>query len=143
MHTEKLELNLPNIVQQVQESCQHLEHVSNSRPERSFYISFFNGSLSNVGAIKYVLMYTTLILNESMQLTMAERKENLRTEPFKPSRRLFTDIAGRAVCLISGADVAVIKEYNLRWHHKTQQQDKLQNLNAEKKQWHKCKENEI
>uniref|UniRef100_A0A3B4FC09 DUF4371 domain-containing protein n=1 Tax=Pundamilia nyererei TaxID=303518 RepID=A0A3B4FC09_9CICH len=46
---------------------------------------------------------------------------------------MFTDIAGKPVCLISGANVAVIKEFNLRRHYETKRQDKLKNLNAEQK----------
>uniref|UniRef100_A0A3B4GZR3 DUF4371 domain-containing protein n=1 Tax=Pundamilia nyererei TaxID=303518 RepID=A0A3B4GZR3_9CICH len=46
---------------------------------------------------------------------------------------MFTDIAGKPVCLISGANVAVIKEFNLGRHYQTKRQDKLKNLNAEQK----------
>lgn len=37
---------------------------------------------------------------------------------------MFTDIAGKPVCLICGANVAVIKEFNLRCHYETKHQDK-------------------
>ncbi|GAA6217531.1 general transcription factor II-I repeat domain-containing protein 2-like, partial [Lates japonicus] len=42
---------------------------------------------------------------------------------------MFTDI----VCLICGANVAVIKEFNLRRHYETKHQDNLKDLNAEQK----------
>lgn len=45
---------------------------------------------------------------------------------------MFTDIAGKPVCLICGANVAVIKEFNLRRHYETKHRE-LQNLNAEQK----------
>lgn len=44
---------------------------------------------------------------------------------------MFTDIAGKSVCLIGGSNVAVIRELNLRLQHfETKHQDKL------KKYWH-------
>uniref|UniRef100_A0AAR2IK74 SPIN-DOC-like zinc-finger domain-containing protein n=1 Tax=Pygocentrus nattereri TaxID=42514 RepID=A0AAR2IK74_PYGNA len=46
---------------------------------------------------------------------------------------LFTDIAGRPVCLICGAIVAVFKEFNLRRRYETKHQDNLKDLNAEQK----------
>lgn len=46
---------------------------------------------------------------------------------------MFTDIAGKPVCLLCGANVAVIKEYNVKRHYETKHQDKLKNLNAEQK----------
>lgn len=46
---------------------------------------------------------------------------------------MFTDIAGKPVCLLCGANVAVIKEYNVKRNYKTKHQDKLKNLNAEQK----------
>jgi len=46
---------------------------------------------------------------------------------------MFTDIAGKAVCLICGANVAVFKEFNLRRHYETKHQDNLKDLNAEQK----------
>lgn len=38
---------------------------------------------------------------------------------------MFIDIAGKPMCLICGANMAVIKEFNLRRHLKTKHQDKL------------------
>lgn len=46
---------------------------------------------------------------------------------------MFTDIASKPLSLICGANAAVMKEFNLRRHFKTKHQDKLKNLNAEKK----------
>ena len=46
---------------------------------------------------------------------------------------MFTDIAGKPVCLICRGNVAVTKEYNLRRHYETKHQDKLKNLDAEQK----------
>uniref|UniRef100_A0A3B4G7C8 SPIN-DOC-like zinc-finger domain-containing protein n=1 Tax=Pundamilia nyererei TaxID=303518 RepID=A0A3B4G7C8_9CICH len=46
---------------------------------------------------------------------------------------MFANIAGKPMCLICGANVAVIKEFNLKRHYETKQQDKLKNLNAEQK----------
>lgn len=46
---------------------------------------------------------------------------------------MFIDIAGKPMCLICGANVAVIKEFNLRRHLETKYQDKLKNLNSEQK----------
>ena len=46
---------------------------------------------------------------------------------------MFTDIAGKPVCLICGANVAVFKEFNLRRHYETKHQDNLKDLNAEQK----------
>lgn len=46
---------------------------------------------------------------------------------------MFTGIPGKPVCLISEANVVVIKEFNLRQHYEAKCQDKLKNLNAEQK----------
>ena len=46
---------------------------------------------------------------------------------------MFIDIASKLVCLICGGNVAVIKEFNLRWPFETNPQDKLKNLSAEQK----------
>lgn len=37
------------------------------------------------------------------------------------------------MCLVCGANVAVIKEYNLRWHYETKHQDKYKNLDLQQK----------
>lgn len=67
---------------------------------------------------------------------MVERKVDSESRAFQRqwvTEYMFTDIAGKPVCLISGANVAVIKEFNLRRHYETKRQDKLKNLNAEQK----------
>lgn len=47
---------------------------------------------------------------------------------------MFTDIAGKPVNLICGANVTVLKELNLEWYVKTKHhQDKLKSLNADEK----------
>uniref|UniRef100_A0A669FB93 DUF4371 domain-containing protein n=1 Tax=Oreochromis niloticus TaxID=8128 RepID=A0A669FB93_ORENI len=66
---------------------------------------------------------------------MVERKVDSESRAFQHqwvAEYMFTDIAGKPVCL-SGANVAVIKEFNLRRHYETKRQDKLKNLNAEQK----------
>ncbi len=67
---------------------------------------------------------------------MDKRKVDSENKAFQnqwEAEYMFTDIAGKPVCLICGANVAVIKEYNLRWYYETKHQDKLKNLNAEQK----------
>uniref|UniRef100_A0A3P9CFD4 SPIN-DOC-like zinc-finger domain-containing protein n=1 Tax=Maylandia zebra TaxID=106582 RepID=A0A3P9CFD4_9CICH len=67
---------------------------------------------------------------------MAKRKVDSVNRAFQHrwvTEYMFTDIAGKSVCLIYGANVAVIKEFNLRQHYETKHQDKLKNLNAEQK----------
>lgn len=46
---------------------------------------------------------------------------------------MFTDMAGKPVCLIGGANVAVFTEFNPRRHSETKHQDNLKELNAEQK----------
>src|SRR4029434_10782661 len=46
---------------------------------------------------------------------------------------MFTDVKGKTVCLVCGADVAVMKEYNLRWHYETKHQDKNKHLDMKQK----------
>lgn len=46
---------------------------------------------------------------------------------------MFTDITSTVLCLLCGANVALIKEYNPRWHYKTKHQDNLKNLIAVQK----------
>lgn len=50
----------------------------------------------------------------------------------KSPTRMFTDIVGELVCLVYGANLAVIKEFNLRQHCETKHRE-LRNLNAEQK----------
>ena len=46
---------------------------------------------------------------------------------------MFTDAKGKPVCLVCGADVAVMKEYNLRRHYETKHQDKYKHLDMKQK----------
>uniref|UniRef100_A0A668UY73 DUF4371 domain-containing protein n=1 Tax=Oreochromis aureus TaxID=47969 RepID=A0A668UY73_OREAU len=65
---------------------------------------------------------------------MVERKVDSESRAFQRqwvTEYMFTDIAGKPVCLFSRANVAVIKEFNLRRHYETKRQDKLKNLNAD------------
>ena len=41
---------------------------------------------------------------------------------------MFTDVKDKSFCLVCGADVAVMKEYNLRRHYETKHQDKYKHL---------------
>ena len=41
---------------------------------------------------------------------------------------LFTEISGKAVCLVCGEKIAVFKEYNLNRHYKTKHAAKYKNL---------------
>ncbi|XP_035500193.1 general transcription factor II-I repeat domain-containing protein 2-like [Scophthalmus maximus] len=66
---------------------------------------------------------------------MAKRKVDSENRAFQnrwEAEYMFTDIAGKPVCLVCGANVAVIKEFNIRRHYETKHQE-LQNLNAEEK----------
>lgn len=40
----------------------------------------------------------------------------------------FIGIAGKDICLICGANIAVIKEFNLRRHSERKHQDKLKKI---------------
>ena len=44
------------------------------------------------------------------------------------SKYLFTEDKGKAVCLVSGEQVAVLKDYNLNRHYKTIDTEKCNNL---------------
>ena len=46
---------------------------------------------------------------------------------------MFTDVKGKPVCLVCGANVAVMKEYNLRRHYETKHQDKYKHLDMKQK----------
>ena len=46
---------------------------------------------------------------------------------------MFTDSGGKPVCLICVGNVAVIKEYVLRWHYETKHQGKFKKLDVEQK----------
>ena len=67
---------------------------------------------------------------------MAKRKVDAEKRTFQnrwDDVYLFTDIAGKPVCLICGKSVAVMKEFNLRLHYETKHQELLNTLNMEQK----------
>ncbi|XP_051778830.1 general transcription factor II-I repeat domain-containing protein 2-like [Erpetoichthys calabaricus] len=71
-----------------------------------------------------------------LALMMPKRKVDSENRAFKnrwEAEYMFTDVAGKPVCLICGANVAVIKEFNLRRHYETKHQDNLKDLNAKQK----------
>ena len=47
------------------------------------------------------------------------------------AKYLFTEVKGKAVCLVCGTQVAVFKEYNLSRHYATKHADKYKNLSEE------------
>uniref|UniRef100_A0AAY5KZX0 HAT C-terminal dimerisation domain-containing protein n=1 Tax=Esox lucius TaxID=8010 RepID=A0AAY5KZX0_ESOLU len=46
-----------------------------------------------------------------------------------------TEIKGKAVCLICGTQVSVLKDYNLNRHYTTKHEDKYRNLSDEERAW--------
>lgn len=46
---------------------------------------------------------------------------------------MFTILKDKPVCLVCGASVSVIKEYNIRQHYETKHQDKCKDLNKNQK----------
>ncbi|XP_062373410.1 general transcription factor II-I repeat domain-containing protein 2-like [Sardina pilchardus] len=67
---------------------------------------------------------------------MAKRKVDFENRGFQErweAEYMFTDIKGKPVCLVCGADVAVIKEYNLRRHYETRHQEKYKDMNIQQK----------
>lgn len=48
---------------------------------------------------------------------------------------MFMEVKGKAVCLLCGETLAVMKEYNLKRHHETSQKhkDKNKNMNTEQR----------
>ncbi|KAM4555660.1 general transcription factor II-I repeat domain-containing protein 2A-like [Odontesthes bonariensis] len=49
------------------------------------------------------------------------------------AKYLFTDIQGKAVCLVCGTQVAVLKDYNLNRHFVTKHEEKYKNLSDEER----------
>ena len=67
---------------------------------------------------------------------MAKRKVDFENRGFQERSEadyMFTDVTGKPVCLVCGADVAVMKEYNLRRHYETKHQDKYKHLDMKQK----------
>jgi len=50
------------------------------------------------------------------------------------SKYLFTEVKGKAVCLVCGAQVAVFKDYNLSRHYLTKHAEKYKNLSDEERE---------
>lgn len=46
---------------------------------------------------------------------------------------MFTEVAGKPVCLLCGESVAVMKEFNLRRHHETKHADKNKDMDMEQR----------
>ena len=69
---------------------------------------------------------------------MAKRKVDGENRGFKArweAEYMFTEVKGKAVCLLCGESVAVMKEYNLRRHHETSKKhkDKDKNMDTEQR----------
>ena len=71
---------------------------------------------------------------------MAKRKVDSENRGFQPrweAEYMFTEVKGKAVCLVCGDSVAVLKEYNLRRHHETStkhtDKEKYKNMDTEQK----------
>lgn len=54
---------------------------------------------------------------------MTKRKVNRDFQSRWEVQYPFVTIGGKPACLVCGANVAVIKEYNTRWHDRTKHQD--------------------
>lgn len=66
---------------------------------------------------------------------MAKRKVDFENRGFQnrwEAEYLFVDIAVN-LCLVCGANVAVMKEYNIRRHYETKHQDKYKSLDTQQK----------
>ena len=67
---------------------------------------------------------------------MAKRTVDFENRGFQErweAEYMFTDVKGKPICFVCGADVAVIKEYNLRRHYETKHQDKYKHLDMKQK----------
>lgn len=67
---------------------------------------------------------------------MAKRKVDTENRGFQTRWELeymFTEVAGKPVCLLCGESVAVMKEYNMRRHHETKHTDKTKILDIEQR----------
>ena len=47
------------------------------------------------------------------------------------AKYLFTEVRGKAVCLVCGEQIAVFKDYNLSRHYDTKHSEKYKNLSAQ------------
>lgn len=49
------------------------------------------------------------------------------------AKYLFTEVKGKAVCLVCGVQVAVLKDYNLNRHYVTKHEEKYKNLSDQER----------
>ncbi|KAM3855168.1 general transcription factor II-I repeat domain-containing protein 2-like isoform 2-T3 [Vipera latastei] len=67
---------------------------------------------------------------------MAKRKVDFENRCFQKrweAEYLFVNVENKAMCLVCGANVAVLKEYNMRRHYEAKHQDNFKNLNIQQK----------
>ncbi|XP_065444398.1 general transcription factor II-I repeat domain-containing protein 2A-like [Chrysemys picta bellii] len=67
---------------------------------------------------------------------MAKRKIDSENRGFQSrweNEYMFTEIAGKPVCLLCGSNIAAMKEYNLRRHYEMKHENKFKNLSAGQK----------
>ncbi|XP_026582004.1 general transcription factor II-I repeat domain-containing protein 2-like [Pseudonaja textilis] len=67
---------------------------------------------------------------------MAKRKVDFENRCFQKrweAEYLFADIDGKAMCLVCGAHVAVLKKYNMRRHYETKHEDKYKHMDIQQK----------
>ena len=65
-------------------------------------------------------------------MSTKKRKVDAECRVFKKtwtSKYLFTEVRGKAVCLVCGDQSAVFKDYNLSRHYETKHSEKYKNLN--------------
>ncbi|XP_063735205.1 general transcription factor II-I repeat domain-containing protein 2-like [Eleginops maclovinus] len=64
---------------------------------------------------------------------MAKRKVDFENRGFQDgweAQYMFADVKGKAVCLLCGDSVAVMKEYNIKRHYETKHHDKYKHLDT-------------
>ncbi|XP_039190545.1 general transcription factor II-I repeat domain-containing protein 2-like [Crotalus tigris] len=67
---------------------------------------------------------------------MAKRKVDFENRCFQKrweAEYLFVNVENKAMCLVCGGNVAVLKEYNMRRHYETKHRDSYKNLNIQQK----------
>lgn len=66
-----------------------------------------------------------------MSSSAKKRKVDAECRPFNKnwiSKYLFTEVGGKAVCLVCGEQIAVFKDYNLSRHYKMKHAEKYKDL---------------
>ena len=92
--------------------------------KRSFFLLTVINNHATVSTAKLV----------SPSTKMAKRKmDNRSFQDRWEADYLFTNMKGRAVCLVCGANVAVTKEYNTRRHNETKHYEKYNDLDVKQK----------